>query len=428
LLITEGDTEMTKGKVVFISIVLVVLTMSFGCVSTTPRSASVKPISSFDPANWQTECGALVQALTDLVPKSVREQNGTSNEQFIGKEVAWELNFIAAEKGKDGKESLRFDLEPSGIKYQFFSGKPVLMSFSPAANTWDSWNTIKQNSRVRITGRIANIMFATVNPKDNSSNKSPIAISLIENVKLDYTPKENPKNNVVAMPTTENVKLGASIVSDDPATKPDNTLRKITQREDTRECIENNKDAKATQEFIRTFPLEKGPNLKEQIAQNPRVKEVKDKMVELAFSDTSKKMSRLEVMVRVETMLRNEGFLSADNPEHYAIGLKWAAFNAYAFGLDGVVSNWSRKNEVIARTGSFNGLPLVVNQLDKTFSMDGLSVSWAAMEKELSKGGNRVAFDLTKQGFVAHYWLKDCGQLEENITENVKNKILELHR
>jgi hypothetical protein len=178
---------MKKWALVSVASVLMVLLMLSGCTSIGPKRSSEQQLRSFNSENWQTECGALVQALADLAPKEVNKIVGkevTVDKQFMGKEVTWELDFMAFERDKNGKESLRFDLDPAGIRYRFFSGKPVMMSFKPAAGTWDSWTAIKRGSRVRITGLVGQIFFATMTPSDNPSKHIPVAMATIENVKL----------------------------------------------------------------------------------------------------------------------------------------------------------------------------------------------------------------------------------------------------
>jgi hypothetical protein len=181
---------MKKSEIVIFVFVLAIFSMLFGCAATGPKRSSVQPLMSFNPENWQIECGALVQALADLAPLEVIKTDqrfmGKENpieKKYVGKQVIWELKFQSIEKDKSGKESLRFDLEPAGIRYRFFSGKPVMMSLSSAAGTWESWAKIKQGSLVRITGQVGQIFFATMTPGDNPNRKIPVAIVMIENVK-----------------------------------------------------------------------------------------------------------------------------------------------------------------------------------------------------------------------------------------------------
>ena len=139
---------------------------------------------SYDLGNWQKECGALVQSLTTLARCSQSDASGTVGNQFKNKEIAWELEFLEIQKDKAGKELLLFDLEPAGILFKFFSGKPVMMSFEPSAGSLDAWKTIKPGSLTRISGIVGDISLATMTPGDNPNMRVPIAFASIKNVKL----------------------------------------------------------------------------------------------------------------------------------------------------------------------------------------------------------------------------------------------------
>jgi hypothetical protein len=136
-------------------------------------------------AAWETDFGALVQTLTDLIPKVPDHNQGVYAEPFENKTVVWKLNFKGIVNVKKGKEKLlEFDLEPFGIRYKFFSGKPIMVHFEPAAGTWDSWNTITPGSQVTIFAVLKVILFPTISPGDNPGRHVRIAFVSVTDVKI----------------------------------------------------------------------------------------------------------------------------------------------------------------------------------------------------------------------------------------------------
>ncbi len=149
---------------IFIASTVILLSLSFaGCKADTP---------------WPQDCGAFVQTLAELAPKASGDNTKGYGDKFKGKEVTWNLNF----KEING-ENLQFDLEPFGIKYVFFSGKPVMIGFKPAPETSEGWKTITPGSQVKISGIIANVFFSTMTPGNNPGKQVPAALVSIENVK-----------------------------------------------------------------------------------------------------------------------------------------------------------------------------------------------------------------------------------------------------
>lgn len=188
----ENKTNIMKIQILGFMSVCALSLLSVGCASAgSPSGTSARETPSLEAgatptdAAWGTDCGALVQALTDLIPKTSDDISGAVADQFKNKAVAWKLNFKGIAKDKRGKdESLLFDLESFGIRQKFFSGKPIMVGFKPAGRTWDSWKTIAPGSQVSITAVLKSVFFATLTPGDNPGMHVRVAFVSVENVKL----------------------------------------------------------------------------------------------------------------------------------------------------------------------------------------------------------------------------------------------------
>lgn len=133
---------------------------------------------------WQQDCGAFVQALSDLASKAKGNNEGNYDKQFEGKKVTWALTFREFGRNEKGEESLLFDLEPFGIRHKFFSGKPVMIGFKPASGTSETWKATPPSSQVRISGIVADVVFAALSPGDNPTRQVSISAASVENVRL----------------------------------------------------------------------------------------------------------------------------------------------------------------------------------------------------------------------------------------------------
>ncbi len=129
-------------------------------------------------SSWQKDCSAFVQTMTDLASKTNGSSIGGYGDDFKGKEITWNLKFKEIEG-----ENLQFDLEPFGVKYVFFSGKPVMMGFKSAPGTSEVWKTTTPGSQVKISGVVGNVIFIRMSPGNNPGKEVPAAVVTIENVK-----------------------------------------------------------------------------------------------------------------------------------------------------------------------------------------------------------------------------------------------------
>jgi hypothetical protein len=132
---------------------------------------------------WQQDCGAFVKELASLATKAGGDNASGYASRLEGKEVTWVLSFKEIGKDKDGNDSLLFDVEPYGIRHEFFSGEPVMLGFKPAPGTSESWKATPTGARVKISAVVANVIFAHLSPGDNPSKTVFIAAASLENVR-----------------------------------------------------------------------------------------------------------------------------------------------------------------------------------------------------------------------------------------------------
>jgi hypothetical protein len=139
------------------------------------------PELSRNDSLWQKDCDEMIKKLTALAPLEIKK-TGEYEDQFINKKVVWKLNFEKTGKNNAGEKILDFDLEPFGIMYKFFSGKPVMMDFKPAAGTLSAWKNIKSGSQVKVSGIVTAVSFVTMTPGDSPDRHVPAAIVFVEDV------------------------------------------------------------------------------------------------------------------------------------------------------------------------------------------------------------------------------------------------------
>jgi hypothetical protein len=146
-----------------------------------PTVASVQPMT---PPNtdWRQDFGALVTKLVALAPQTRGQVGDAHTEEFKEQAVSWKLSFKEA-KQDAGKLKLTFDLEPFGIRQQFFSGHPVLAGFEAAAGTADDWKAIKPGSSVNISATLKKVIFFQMTP-GNSTRAYDAAMVSVEDVKI----------------------------------------------------------------------------------------------------------------------------------------------------------------------------------------------------------------------------------------------------
>lgn len=137
--------------------------------------------------SWQKDCGLFIQTLTDLAPKASKSGNGGAKygDKFKNKTVEWDLTFKSISQSDKGEYQIDFDLEPFGIKYKFFSGKPVMMNhFKPATGTLEEWRNIKPDSKIKISAKVSDVFFVTSTPGDNPDMHVPVAVAIVEDTKI----------------------------------------------------------------------------------------------------------------------------------------------------------------------------------------------------------------------------------------------------
>lgn len=154
------------------------------CILTTAILTFSLSSCNTNDTTWQKDCGALVNMLTELASKASGDNTKGYDDRFLKKEVIWELSFKEIKKDNNEKESLEFDLERFGILYNFFSGKPIMMSFEPAPGTLETLKNTKPGSLVKISATVTHLSFMTMTPGDNPGRKIQGALVTLGNVKV----------------------------------------------------------------------------------------------------------------------------------------------------------------------------------------------------------------------------------------------------
>jgi hypothetical protein len=133
---------------------------------------------------WRQDCGLLVQALERVASKAEGDNNRGYGDQFKGEQVTCVLRFKSVSTNEKGEESLLFDLEPFGMRYEFFSGKPVMIGFKPASGSSEMWRATPPGSEVRVSAVVGSVTFATLSPGNNPTKQVYIAAASLEDARI----------------------------------------------------------------------------------------------------------------------------------------------------------------------------------------------------------------------------------------------------
>ncbi len=146
-----------------------------------PSVALAQPAAA-PTTDWRQDFGALVTKLTALAPRGRGQAGDALTQEFKEQAVTWKLSFKEAKQDGD-KLKLTFDLEPFGIRQQFFSGQPVMAGFEAAAGSADDWKAIKPGTSVNISATLKKVFFFQMTP-GNSTRTYDAAMVSVEDAKI----------------------------------------------------------------------------------------------------------------------------------------------------------------------------------------------------------------------------------------------------